>query len=298
MQIRSRIKKLSLLAAVLCFIVTVGFATEHVCAATTYTEGDFYYEIKDESIVITGYFGYDTEITLPSMIAGYPVSEIATGAFANTKVKTIHLPDTIMTIGEDAIPVGVTVEYAGDNIGGTTDDKNNDSGNSNTNTGNNKSDSAGTDSSENNTADNNSNNINTSGEKNGVDEAEINLSNVKDESSSDKISTNKLVVDDKGRLLAKDDNGKTVMIDDSKKYQQKTDDNGNTVIVDEDGNEVQLSDDENKVTYTDQDGKQVTKDIQTKKSSSYVGIIIAVVVVVILAAIGGVFLWQKKKKQK
>lgn len=81
-------------------------------ADTVYTEGDFYYELQDESIVITGYFGSDTEITLPDKIAGYPVSKIVSGAFMGTTVKVINLPDTIMTIEENAIAAGITVNYA------------------------------------------------------------------------------------------------------------------------------------------------------------------------------------------
>ena len=114
MQNRNRIKKRVMLFAVLSVTAAFLLAAEPVMAATTYTEGDYYYQIKEDAVVITGYFGYDTKITLPSMIAGYPVSTIGAGAFRNTKVKTIHLPDTIMTIEKDAIPAGVTVQYAVD----------------------------------------------------------------------------------------------------------------------------------------------------------------------------------------
>ena len=81
-------------------------------AAAVYTEDDFYYEVQGEAIVITGYFGTDTEITLPDRIAGYPVSKIAQGAFKDTDtVKTINLPDTIMEIEEEAIAQGMKVVY-------------------------------------------------------------------------------------------------------------------------------------------------------------------------------------------
>lgn len=82
-----------------------------VFAGTVYTEGDYYYRLEDDAIVITGYFGSDREITLPSRIAGYPVSVIATGAFQNTTVKVINLPDTIMTLEKDAIASGIIVNY-------------------------------------------------------------------------------------------------------------------------------------------------------------------------------------------
>lgn len=53
-----------------------------------------YYVLQDESIVITGYFGSDREVTVPSLIAGYPVSVIGKGAFSESgTVKKINLPD-------------------------------------------------------------------------------------------------------------------------------------------------------------------------------------------------------------
>lgn len=83
-----------------------------VLASTVYTEGDFYYVLQDDAIEITGYFGSDSEVTLPSVIAGYPVCVIQTGAFTKSDiVKTINLPDTIMEIQEGAIAQGITVTY-------------------------------------------------------------------------------------------------------------------------------------------------------------------------------------------
>lgn len=88
---------------------------------------NFTYEIIDESVVITGYTGSETEITVPSQIDGLNVEkvndyafkdnkniisiivssgvkDIGAGAFENcTALKTISLPDTIIHIGEKAI---------------------------------------------------------------------------------------------------------------------------------------------------------------------------------------------------
>ena len=69
----------------------------------TYSSGYYYYVVEDESVAITGYFGTEEEVTVPSSIVGNPVSKICTDAFAgNRKLKTIRLPDTIMTIEEGA----------------------------------------------------------------------------------------------------------------------------------------------------------------------------------------------------
>ena len=83
-----------------------------VQGATVYTEGYFEYQVRDGGIVICGYFGRDSVVTVPASIAGYPVSIIGTGAFSsNGRVDKINLPDTIMTIEEGAIGGTQTVVY-------------------------------------------------------------------------------------------------------------------------------------------------------------------------------------------
>ena len=81
-------------------------------ASTTYTQGYFNYQISDKSVIITNYFGDEEIVTVPSMIAGYPVSEIAANAFAKAEtVKHISLPDTIMEVQARAVGMGVSVMY-------------------------------------------------------------------------------------------------------------------------------------------------------------------------------------------
>ena len=68
-------------------------------AAQIYTEGCFEYRVEEGAVIICGYFGKETEVTVPASIAGNPVSVIAKGAFSNSEtVKKVWLPDTIMTI--------------------------------------------------------------------------------------------------------------------------------------------------------------------------------------------------------
>lgn len=282
MQNRNRIKKIVMLFAVLSVTAAFLLAAEPVMAATTYTEGDYYYQIKEDAVVITGYFGYDTKITLPSMIAGYPVSTIGADAFQDTKVKTIHLPDTIMTIEKDAIPAGVTVQYAADKKSDGKSD--NSSATSRKDTGN-----TGT-----NAAKNNSGTDNMPDSGYGVDEAESRLFHDAEELSDDKDSKAKLSVDSKGRLVAKNKNGKTVVMDDSRKYQKITDANGNTSIVDEDGNKAKLSGDGKAVIFTAKNGKKITREIPQESKIPYFPIIIAVVIAAVIA-VGGVLIWKKRK---
>lgn len=83
-------------------------------AGEIYSEGDFVYEIRNGGVVITGYYGSDQTIIVPSMIAGYPVSEIASGAFEGTNDKELVLPQTIMTISPNAISFGCDISYTDD----------------------------------------------------------------------------------------------------------------------------------------------------------------------------------------
>ncbi len=81
-------------------------------AAQIYTEGYFEYQVKEDSVTICGYYGKETEVTVPAMIAGNPVSKIAKGVFGNTAtVKKVYLPDTIMTIEEGAFQNGIDIVY-------------------------------------------------------------------------------------------------------------------------------------------------------------------------------------------
>lgn len=99
--------KRNILALCMMFLMLfAGSITTHA-----YTEGYFEYEVSEQSVTITGYFGNDTEVTVPAAIAGNPVNTIAKGAFVNTTVKTLNLPDTIMTIEAGAIGIDVAVVY-------------------------------------------------------------------------------------------------------------------------------------------------------------------------------------------
>lgn len=83
-----------------------------VCAEDIYTEGYLEYHLRDNIISICGYFGNESEVTVPASIAGYPVSEIGAGAFADAGTVTkVNLPDTIMRIEKGAFAGGQTVIY-------------------------------------------------------------------------------------------------------------------------------------------------------------------------------------------
>lgn len=87
-------------------------ATVYAADTSIYSEGPLYYTIQDGSITITGCFGRDEVVKVPSSIAGYPVNVIGKKAFAeNTYVKKVELPDTIMKIEEGAFGPNISVDY-------------------------------------------------------------------------------------------------------------------------------------------------------------------------------------------
>ncbi len=95
-----RMKKLGM--ALLCVLVSLSLYMP-VQAAEVYSDGYFYYHVYEGYNSICGYFGTETTVTVPSFIAGRPVSRIEAGAFdgCNT-IEKLVLPDTIMEIEEGA----------------------------------------------------------------------------------------------------------------------------------------------------------------------------------------------------
>lgn len=74
-----------------------------VQAAEVYSDGYFYYHKQEGYNSICGYFGKELTVTVPSFIAGRPVSRIEAGTFEGcSTVEKLVLPDTIMEIEEGA----------------------------------------------------------------------------------------------------------------------------------------------------------------------------------------------------
>lgn len=67
------------------------------------SSAEFSYVVADGKATITGYFGANSDISIPTQIDGYPITGIAEEAFkTNLAVKTAILPDGITSIGENA----------------------------------------------------------------------------------------------------------------------------------------------------------------------------------------------------
>ncbi len=86
-----------------------------------YTYGDYKYEIKgDNTIVITGYTGYENEVVIPETIYGTKVTEIGDRVFAeNNFVNRITVGENITSVGNEAFADCTNLQdvvFKGDNV--------------------------------------------------------------------------------------------------------------------------------------------------------------------------------------
>lgn len=72
--------------------------------------GYTYRFLTENTIAITDYKGYDTEVTIPSKIDGYTVTSVEN--FDTTKTKKITLPETVTTIGDSAFATYDNFSYS------------------------------------------------------------------------------------------------------------------------------------------------------------------------------------------
>jgi hypothetical protein len=67
-----------------------------------FSSSDYVYTEDSSGITITGYNGKDTTLEIPDVIDGNVVTSIGKGAFEDSNLKSLTLPDTIKVIGERA----------------------------------------------------------------------------------------------------------------------------------------------------------------------------------------------------
>ena len=71
--------------------------------ASAATYGDFEYEVEDNEVTITGYYGSGRKVTIPSAINGKKVTSIGDWAFEYcTSLTSITIPSSVTSIGESA----------------------------------------------------------------------------------------------------------------------------------------------------------------------------------------------------
>ncbi|WP_418791817.1 leucine-rich repeat protein [Phosphitispora sp. TUW77] len=111
-------KKLLSIIIVIAFM----FSMIPITPITAYAavEGDWLYTLYDgdTTAAITGYTGTDANITIPSTIAGKPVTRIGSNAFKdNTTVTSVIIPDTVLRIESSAFQnSAVTSVNLGDGV--------------------------------------------------------------------------------------------------------------------------------------------------------------------------------------
>ena len=66
------------------------------------TEADLNWEDVENGVAITGYTGTHTAVEIPAQVGGKDVVEIRGGAFSSNIVVGVKLPDTVVTVGENA----------------------------------------------------------------------------------------------------------------------------------------------------------------------------------------------------
>ena len=98
MKKRYFIKKLSCILALLLVVsmvpaMSASAVVADVAEVSGATDTGLSYEIIDDEVTITYYWGSDTEVVIPSMIEGYPVTCIGERAFSGKwPLQASHYP--------------------------------------------------------------------------------------------------------------------------------------------------------------------------------------------------------------
>lgn len=100
MKFKSTILNILVSFCIILLLPQTVFAADTV---DTYSFGHFYYHSHEGYISICGYLGSETDIEIPSSIAGKPVSEIESGSFVGcNSVQSITVPDTVVMVYADS----------------------------------------------------------------------------------------------------------------------------------------------------------------------------------------------------
>ena len=88
------------LALVLLTMITVIAGSTMVYAERDLESGDWWYKVKGDSVIITGYRGSDDEVEIPDVIDGKSVTSIGDYAFSECfNMTSIIIPDSVTSIG-------------------------------------------------------------------------------------------------------------------------------------------------------------------------------------------------------
>lgn len=286
-----------------------------------YTEGYFRYEITDGVLTITEYFGREENVTVPNMIAGTPVSVIGSGVFPDgCGVKTVNLPDTIMSVSEDSFGSSVNVVYAvipeqTTTAAPVTEPSFTD------NTGIWEDEPAVTATRIENgavyieevTEDGHADEADHDIEEGGMEETEYNIDGVTavtdvpddiEEVPAEETTvpvkptvedsgTVSLSVNDSGQLVAVDESGNETVLDDSTGYHVSTGEDGNTVVLDDKGEPVKAED--IGVTGSASEDKAAEPAVSEKTPNNTAAMVLCIVGAAVVIAVV-VIIFAKRKK--
>ena len=280
-----------------------------------YSFGHFYYHSHNGYVSICGYLGRETEVEIPSVMSGRPVSEIESGSFqgCNT-IETITVPDTVVMVYEDSFTgaaslkkiishtvgveikadSGVTIEYVNDDNHQPIEtkpkeDKPGGSGEpgiavpTNKEPGNKDASEIGDYVYE------ETDEETDTGSDNGSFDTTPNLPDGIHIPDSDMVVT----VDENDNLVQVDSKGNKIVLDSEKKYQLEENEDGSVKIVDADGKEVKVTDEGN-VLFGDMDEEEVVDNEGKRPIILWVAVILGIAVVAVVAG----FVVKKKMKKK
>lgn len=99
-----RTRKISLCMVILLLLLTwIPVSVRADDDTTKYSFGHFYYHSHKGYVSICGYLGRETDVEIPSVMSGRPVSEIESGSFDGCDtIKTITVPDTVVMVYADS----------------------------------------------------------------------------------------------------------------------------------------------------------------------------------------------------
>ncbi len=263
------------IALIIFGLALIGFPF-FVEATSVYSNGYFRYTVDDHSVTIISYTGNETEVTVPNMIAGNPVNVIGKGAFVkNESVNVIHLPDTIMSVEEDAFGEGQKVIYDYENDDSGSDEKQEEEkkpeeGNKKPEEGSSDNPGRGDDNGKKDEGKKSEGKKADGGRSDDVKKPEKKDDNNKGNKSDEDVKEDKgktedtpyIDVDNDDNLILVDKNGNEKVLDDTRAYRKRTDTEGNEIIEDIAGNVVQVTD-SGTVEYIDKDNNKVSVDTRT-----------------------------------
>lgn len=282
----------------LCMIFTLCLGMSlAVSAAEIYTYGYFNYKVEDKSVTITDYFGKETEVTVPSMIVGYPVSKIAEGAFVDCKtVEQLNLPDTVMVVEDGALGSFIEVTYNINTDNPVSAEKENEEAVNEV-----KSDNAEENNSQNNSQNNNQDSsAKASDAEFGIEEVELSMDEVMEAEANASKNAGTTLKDGwkepenkpDSEAEQNEEDAESTETEDEKTNEESADAKDTTESKDASSKSEETAKTETKTS--EKEAADITEETEESTEDSN-SLTIIIVIIVIIAAVAAILLGKKKK---